>query len=238
MTNTAAKLEIFYRPVINPSNDQIMIYRAVPVVTKGDEVQTGAKQVLKYSGDPIEVAHKNIAVIRKAAFDLELAHEAGNAVFLIMPISAKALENKESASLMVKALKSLPAVCSKAAISHVFDLPERISLDTLDDIVIPLLITIDKFLIEPPATMSDYTDISGCNAQGVVLDMQPGEGSELKLSKFWAVAAPRRLGIFVQNISDQDSIDSIKYYEGRGMDGPIFGSLLDAIGPRSMFSGS
>ncbi|MBL4692760.1 MAG: hypothetical protein JKY92_05470 [Magnetovibrio sp.] len=138
---------------------------------------------------------------------------------------------------MVEALKNLPDVCRKAAISHVFDLPAKINLNTLDDIVIPLLITIDKFIIEPPATLSDYTDISGCNAQGVVLDMKPGEGSGLEFSKFWNVAKPRRLGIFVQNISDEHTADLTRRYEGQGIDGPIFGDLLAEIGPRTPYNG-
>jgi len=59
----------------------------------------------------------------------------------------------------------------------VFDLPDRVTLSMLDDRIIPLEITIDKFGIDPPAWVSDYTDISGNNARGIVLDMAPSEGS-------------------------------------------------------------
>ncbi|PCI42312.1 MAG: hypothetical protein COB46_00805 [Rhodospirillaceae bacterium] len=228
-----AKLEMVFRPIINPLNEQVMIYRAIPILQTPDGVLTGAKQVLDHNDDPVNTALRNIAVLKLAASALEQAHAAGNGVLLMMPVSGKALETKESATLMVQALKSLPDVCNKAAISHLFDLPNRINTSTLDDIVIPLLITIDKFVIEPPASLEDYTVISACNAQGVVLDMEPGAGSGIALAKFWAAAAPRRLGMFVQNITDEDSIGLVQRYEGRGMDGQIFGDAMDNIGPRT-----
>ncbi|MBL4692759.1 MAG: hypothetical protein JKY92_05465 [Magnetovibrio sp.] len=90
MSKLTAKLEMFYRPVINPANDHVVIYRAIPVMTQDGDVKTGAKQVLEYSGDPIDTAQKNIAVLRKAAVDLQIAHDNGKSVFLILPISANA----------------------------------------------------------------------------------------------------------------------------------------------------
>jgi len=233
MALSDSKLEIFFRPIVNPLNEQVLIYRAVPVLTNQDGVITGAKKVLAHNGDAMDTAIRNIAVLKQAAFALEQAHAAGNGVFLMLPVSGKAMETKESATYMVQALKELPAVCAKAAISHLFDLPDRVTLSTLDDVVIPLLITIDKFVIEPPASLTDYTDITACNAQGVVLDMEPGEGSGMDLAKFWSIAAPRRLGMFVQNISDEDAIGLTQRYEGRGMDGAVFGDLLPNIGPRT-----
>lgn len=226
-------LEVFFRPIVDPRDEQVRIYRAVPVLNSDDGSKIGAKQVLAHDGDPMDTAERNAVVLQHCAAALAAAHSAGNAVFLMLPISAKALETKESSTAMVKVLKDLPDVCAKAAISHVFDLPDRVTLDTLDDVVVPLLITIDKFVLEPPAELEDYTDISSCNAQGVVLDMAPGEGANMDLTKLWSRAAPRRLGIFVQNADNEDIIPMAERYEGRGVDGPVFGKLLHKIGPRA-----
>jgi hypothetical protein len=234
--SSESHLELFFRPIINPLNEKVLIYRAVPVVKTGDSVKTGAKQVLKHSGDPEVTAERNVDVLKLAALHLEAAHASGNDVLLMVPMNAKAMETKESTTLMVKALKALPSLCAKAMVIHLFDLPDRLTMNKLDDVVIPFLISTDKFVIEPPTSLTDYTDISGCNAQGVVLDLEPGEGAKIDLAKFWSLAAPRRLGMFIQNVKDETDIDLAKRYECRGMDGPIFGELLAKIGPRTLRS--
>ena len=230
-------LEIFFRPIVDPRDEQVRIYRAVPVLNTDDGAKVGAKQVLAHDGNPMDTAERNVEVLQRCALALAAAHQSGNAVFLMVPISAKALATKESSTVMVKALKELPDACSKAAISHVFDLPDRITLDTLDDVVVPLLITIDKFVLEPPATLADYTDFTSCNAHGVVLDMAPGEGADMDLTKLWSRAAKCHLGIFVQNAEDEAAITMATRYESRGVDGPVFGKLLPEVGPRTSRGG-
>ncbi len=237
MAFSAGHLEIFYRPVVNPQDEQVMIYRAVPVLTTDDGTMTGAKQVLEHHGNPMDTAERNAEVLQRIAADLVVAHNAGKAVFVMLPVSAHAMATKESATVMVRTLKDLPPVCASAAISHLFDLPDRLTLDVLDDAVVPLLIAIDKFVIEPPAGLKDYSDIGACNAQGVVLDMDPDQGSGLDLTKFWSRATPRRLGMFVQNVDDEAVISMAARYEGRGVDGPVFGKLLPEIGPRTSRAG-
>lgn len=233
MAFSEGHLAIFYRPVVNPQDEQVMIYRAVPVLTTDDGTKTGAKQVLEHHGNPMDTAARNAVILQRIAADLVAAHGAGKTVFVMLPVSAKAMEIKESATAMVKVLKDLPPVCAKAAISHLFDLPDRLTMDILDDAVVPLLIAIDKFVIEPPASLKDYNDIGACNAQGVVLDMAPEEGSGLDLTTLWSRAAPRRLGIFIQNVEDEAVISTAGRYESRGVDGPVFGKLLPEIGPRT-----
>lgn len=228
-----SKVEIFFRPVVNPLDGQVLIYRAVPVETMGDKTRVGAKQVLEHRGDPMDTAHRNGFVLHLCGLALAAAHNRGRSVMLMLPVNAAAMETKESTTEMVKAFKALAPVCAKAAISHIFNLPDRVNADSLADIIIPTLISVDKFIVEPPATITDYTVINACNAQGVVLDMQPGEGEKIDLTKFWARAAPRRLGMFVQNAADEDLIAQLERYEGRGIDGSVFGDVLREIGPRT-----
>lgn len=240
MPFSEGRLDIFYRPVVDPRDEQVMIYRAVPVLTAEDgTAKVGAKQVLKHHGKPtdpavtINTAERNVAVLQRAAADLVAAHSAGRAVFLMMPFNAKSLGTRKSATIMVNALKQMHPLCAKAFISHLFDLPDRVTLDVLDTVVVPLLVSIDKFVIEPPAGLKDYADIGACNAQGVVLDMDPDEGTGLDLTTLWSRAAPRHLGIFAQNVTDEAVISDLLRYEGRGVDGPILGKLLPEIGPRT-----
>jgi|GEM_PF-1677564 len=237
MVSSGSQLDTLYRPVINPRNGQVLIYRAIPVLRSEEGDLTGEKQVLEHRGDAMDTAERNILFLNRAAIELDRAHKSGRAVLLVIPISAKAMETKESATLMVGALKRLPDICSKAAITHFFDLPSRVRLDTLDDMLIPLLVTIDKFLIEPPDDLDDYTDVASCNAQGVVIDMHMEGRSEADLTTFWSRAAPRRLGMFVQNVDDKDLVPAVKRFECMGMDGAAFGDMSPEIGPRDTWDG-
>lgn len=226
-------LGILYRPVINTRDGQVLIYRAIPTLkTDGGDI-IGAKKVLQHLGNPIETAGRHKVFLQKVSADLEKAHNNGRVVFVMVPINAQALETKESATAMVETLKSLSPVCSHGFISHLFNLPDPLKLSTLDDVVIPLLVTIEKFVIEPPNDLDDYTDIAACNAQGVVLDMQQGDVSTADLTNLWARGAPRRLGLFVQNIDDQELIPVTERYECLGIDGPVVSGVSQEIGPRT-----
>jgi len=54
-----------------------------------------------------------------------VAHNGVKSVFVMLPINAKAMLAKKTATAMVKVRKDLPLVCAKAAISHLFHLPDR-----------------------------------------------------------------------------------------------------------------
>ena len=235
MEFSGGQLDIFFRPVIDPRNMQVRIYRVIPVLTTAEGVRVGVKQVLEHGGDPVDTAMRNVLVIQQAAMALSAAHDAGNQVFLMFPVSARAMETKESATIVVKGIKGLADVCAKAGILHLFDLRDRPRLNDLDGLVIPLLIRFDKYVIEPPAGLEDYVAISSCNAQGVVIDMGPEHISEKDLTALWSRAAPRRLGVFVQNVCDGAVIPLAQRYESRGIDGPIFGDMSADIGPRETF---
>ena len=140
---------MLYRPVVNPMDGQVRIYRAIPSAIANDVIKVGAKQVLD-SGNPIDVAKTNAEILSTAGESLAAAHEAGNQVFLIVPISANAMATKESATIVVQALKELPAISQRAAVAHVFHCPEKLNLDALDDIVLPLIFHLEKFMIDPP----------------------------------------------------------------------------------------
>ncbi len=238
MVNINGNLSLYYRPVVDLRDESVRIYRVVPVLRDEDgTILTDAKAVLPRDGDPMDIAARNIAVLQHAALALSKAHEAGNTVFLMVPISARALATKESSTTMVRALKGFPALCSSAMVAHIFDLPDKINMGTLDDIIVPLLVMLEKFVVEPPFGLDDYTDIGAINAQGVVLDLDPrqndGAGPQMDLTNLWARAAPRRLNLFVQNAQEEETINAAMRFEGRGVDGPVIGDLLSAIGPRT-----
>ncbi|MEK9753189.1 MAG: hypothetical protein VW338_08275 [Rhodospirillaceae bacterium] len=208
------------------------MYRAVPTLTDGDAHLTDAKQVIPYDNDSMVTARRNAAVLAAAGEDLAVAYAAGREVFVLLPVNANAMATKESATCMVECLRKLPPICAKAAVLHIFDLPARLTLDVLDNAIIPLLFIIDKFVIEPPLGLGDYTNIATCNAHGVVYDMDEADHDQAGLKSVWARAAPRRLAIFVQNATDEATLAQAERYECRGIDGALFGELLDEIGPR------
>jgi hypothetical protein len=184
------ELQVLYRPILDPVKGVVRMYRAVPTLTDGDAHLTGAKQVIPYDNDGMATARRNAAVLAAAGEDLAVAHAAGREVFVLLPVNANAMATKESATCMVECLRKLPPICAKAAVLHIFDLPARLTLDVLDDAIIPLLLIIDKFVIEPPLGLGDYTN-------------------------------------------DEATLAQAERYECRGIDGALFGELLDEIGPRA-----
>lgn len=230
---TKPELRILYRPVLDPVKDVVRVYRAEPVLTRAGEHVVGAKRVIDYDDDSMATARRNAAVLKAAGADLAIAHEAERDVFLMMPINANAMATKESATFMVECLEALPPVCAKAAGLHIFDLPGRASRDILDDVILPLRFTIDRFVIEPPLTLSDYADIAEIDANGVVFDYgEPGH-DDSGLARVWSRATMHKLALFVQNAKEKTTLVQATRYECRGIDGQLFGDPKPEIGPRA-----
>ena len=230
MAPTIDTLQVRFRPVLDLTKNEAWIYRAVPVMVHGDEENVGEDSVIPYDDDSIETARINAKVITAAGQSLTAA--ADHDVLLMIPINANALGTTQGATIIVDALNTVPDEVAKSLIAHVFGLPDKVTLDFLDDAVIPIMFTTSKFIVEPPMALEDYTDIAACNAQGVVLDMAVRKEDFSDLTNVWSRATPRRLSIFVQNVADAAVLPMAERYKCRGVDGPLFGELLPDIGPR------
>ena len=225
-------LQVRFRPILDLSKKEAWIYRAVPVLVGAGSEVIGEDAIIPYEDDSIATAEINAKVIAAAGRAYAVADAAEHDVLLMIPINANALRTTESATIVVDALKALPRHLSKGLIAHIYGLPANVTLDFLDDVVIPILFTTNKFVIEPPMSLEDYTDIAACNAQGVVLDLRRDDQDFQDLTKVWSRAVPRRLSIFIQNAADPAVIPLAERYRCRGIDGPLYGELLTEIGPR------
>ncbi len=103
----------------------------------------------------------------------------------------------------------------------------------LDDVILPLRFTIDRFVVEPPLTLFDYADIAEIDANGVVFDYDEPDHDDAGLTRVWSRTTMHKLALFVQNAKDKATLVQAARYECRGVDGPLFGNPKSEIGPRA-----
>ena len=128
---------------------------------------------------------------------------------------------------MVAAAKSLERDLRGRVAIELFELPERPSLDTMEDIVIPLMPFFDRLVARPRAGLDDYTVFANVNLLGVSIDLENADAPDL--TRFWAGARNRRLAVFAHGVGDQAQRDALQRFEVEGMDGPALGRIYDGL---------
>ena len=216
-------MSVTYRPARILNREKIDMFRCMPVAKKADGTIISGKPALRHERDILVTAKENAAVLKQAFRDLSQALEQGQQLRLIVPVNSYALASTESSSLMVAAFKDLPAEYRPQVIIEVFDFPNPLTLDILDDITIRLMPFFDKLMAEPTPGMEDFTAFVNCNYFGVSFDMeaQALEGDEAikSMTKFWGEATKRRLKTIVQGVSDAELSDKADRYEVFSQDG-------------------
>jgi len=198
-----------------------------------DGTRVQGKAALRHGRDVLTTAERNAAILSQAFTALKRAHEAGNRYRLIVPVNSYAVATTETATLVVKAIKTLPEALRQAVIVELFDFPEPMSLDLLGDITVPLLAFFDKYMAEPGPELDDYTIFSNLNYFGVSLDLEArnvkGDEAMALMTRFWAEGTKRRLKVVVQGIEEPAIADKARQYEAFAIDGPLLGSDLESL---------
>jgi len=229
-------INVVYRPIVDPLDNSVRFYRAIPVLRYEDGTTViGHAEALRHEKDAMDTAERNAVVLVQATLALAAAHNHGDQIFLLVPINAAALSTKESATYLVRALKELDPIFGRAAVAQLFNLPEPTTMDRLDDALIPVMIATDKYIFEPPGSVKDYMDFGAINAQGVAMDLgvTRENDTQMSMTDLWSRAAPRKLKLFYQNVDNEKGFEDATRYEARGVDGSLFGGYLPVPGPRT-----
>jgi len=184
--------------------------RLVPVVSPASH-KTNSFYVLAGSpswardvghGFPEKEANTKLAMATaRTLAGLGALHPAG-AERLIVPVSSRALVGGENVATVLTPLRDMDEELRHKIIVEIHDFPARLTLDTLEDITIPLLTFVGGFVARPPAGLSDATVFANCNY--IALTMNLAGSSDLKpLQRLWAIAAPSRLKMFLWNTPDE-----------------------------------
>lgn len=179
------------------------------------------------TGDATDTGRRNAAFLKTALRSLDDAMLGGHKILMMVPISAKGLTDKEGATAIVDAAKSVEADLRGRVAIDLFDIPENPRLDALEDIVIPLMPFFDRLLARPRAEEDDYTTYANINLFGVTIDLASTGAPDL--TRFWANARKRRLAIFAHGVTTPAQAEELKKFEVEGMDGPLLGGVFASM---------
>ena len=222
-----------FQPVLLHGQSAINTFRVVPNLSKADGAVRLGNSVISYSGDPVKTAKTNASVLDAAFSQLAMASEEGKKLRLIVPINSYSVVGSEGATLIVTVIKKLPKELRNSIIVELFDFPENLSMNVLEDDIVPLFPFFENYIAAPADDMDDFTIFANCNLLGVSMDLtaldQSAEQTGKKIMKFWASATKRRLKLFFQGVADQGVKQTAERYEAMGIDGPIIGEMVDVL---------
>jgi hypothetical protein len=227
----SSNLDLVFRPVVTLEDGIVRAYRAVPVNHSTEGVAYGAKAVMPEEDDPIDTASHNEQVMSLAVAAIETAHAAGHDVSLLVPVNAAGMASDQASEAMTEMFNELSPLCKGAIVPTLFNLPDDLTVDAMDDIVIPFIMSIDKFIVVPPAILTDYMTIGACNAAGVVLDMF--NDPELDMGEVAMRAAMRQLPLYIFDVAQSDDVHRASENGAACIDGAAFGKHLKDIGPET-----
>lgn len=224
-------MPITYRPAKFFDREKINVFRCIPVIKGDDGSITTGKPALRHVRDPMVTAKENAVFVNRAFKDMSLAVSQGHKIRMIVPINSYSLATTESSSLMVQAFKELAPDIRQEVILEIFDFPNPLTLDILDDITIRVMPFFDKLMAEPGSEMDDFLPFANCNYFGVSLDLEArglvGEQAIDVMTKFWGEATVRRLKTSVQGVQEAEISEKADRYEVFLQDGPFIGQDFD-----------
>ena len=228
---------IQYAPTVRSDSDTIGVFRCKPIYRTAEGQDFGIDVVLGHKGDIENTALRNAAVLRIAFKALIRARGQGQEIQLVLPVNSIALASRDGATIIHDVFGELETEFRAGLIVEIFNLPERVSVDSLSEITIPMLPYTDTFLARPHPTMEDFTVFANCNYRGVSYDMDAApEDAQDRLdhmTDFWSETTKRRLGLCVHDLDDESVLETVKRWEAMFIDGPVIGAAGERPSPVS-----
>jgi len=217
------KLDVVFRPIQTEQNKITEFYRCVPVLRAADGSFTDAPKALRKGETPDELWAKNRVVLRAGMDGLKTAIMRGMNTKLLLPVHAKCALNKRTATELIALFKEYDAPLRKRIMIDVFGLPDELSVDTMDDVTIPLMAITDKMLAHPPVGLDDFKVFSILNYMGMTLDLMNEEWGADKLSArlddFALNTRHWRLRPFVTGVKTPSILQAVNDVTPYGVDG-------------------
>lgn len=220
-------LDIVYRPVWETDKTSVDLFYARPVMrdVNGEEIP-GIEPLLRQQ--TVEATmHRQVKYLKQAIQALKMRFERGERFRLLVRINSVALATGEAASEVTDVLRLLTSEERRHIVPEITDFPKSLSLNTLDDITIPLMAFFDSWIAQPEKEQADFTPFANLNYAGVSLDLHD-KPLDLKLAGkvfqlFQQRASHRRLptwvlGIPTPEIAKVARISGVNVLSGAYMD--------------------
>lgn len=228
-------MDVRYRPFIGYAGNMIQGFRCLPFFRDREGREFGIETVLGHRGNIENTAERNAAVLSVAFKALARAVGQNQSMRLIVPVNSIGLASRDGATTICRAFDELEDACKSAVIVEVFNLPKRVSVDSLGDITIPMLLYVSKFLAIPHPETEDYTVFANLNYVGLSHSYsnagKTAKERDKALIQFWSEAARARLKLCVTDIDVIEVVDQVRRYQALAMDGPVIGLASDQLGP-------
>ncbi|MGB0681137.1 MAG: hypothetical protein ACPGOV_00420 [Magnetovibrionaceae bacterium] len=185
------------------------ILNSVPIIRPNDKAVLGyylASQAVEWASVPGFSFPKSARPGQLASFTA--AHVKALAVSglnnsgrTIVPISARALIEKDAAAEVVEAFRLIPEGDRKRLVIEIHNFPAKINLATVEEALFPLLPFTDAFVARMPLGLEDATAFANCNYLALTTDFADLD-MDSPFANLLAVTGPRRLKTFIWNLPE------------------------------------
>lgn len=148
------------------------LFLAHPILrdANGDEIANAHPLARR---DTVEATmQRQVKYLNQAFEALRMRFERGERFRLTVRINSVAIATSECASEVTETFRTLSKEQREHIAVEISDFPKSLSVDTLDDITIPLMPFFDTLLARPEQEQTDYTLYANLNYAGVILDLR------------------------------------------------------------------
>ena len=237
-----ASQDVIYRPVWSVDRPGTDIYYALPIMRSDDgTLIDGLNPLDRHPTVEATMLHQ-VRYLRQAMEALQRTTKLGQNIRMVLRINSVALATKEAAGEVTEELRILSDDERKLIIPEIVEFPKSLSMETMDDITIPLMAFFNSWIARPEKEHADFTPYANLNYGGVTLDLED-KPLDLKLAAkvfqlFGQRASHRRLPTWLLGVANMElaklaRIAGIQVISGAymGMDDQIPGPILSGDQP-------
>lgn len=228
--NKTSSLAMEFRPVASAESDRVDTFRGVPVFHAPGREDVHGNAILAHRGDFVQTARKNALVLDQAAQALVGQIDTAEPITLIVPVNAVVFASSEATSILGRSLKAMDVSARRAMTAELFNLPVSVTMSVLEDITIPMIAFIDRFIAVADPAMEDLTVFSNLNYVGMSLNLADAGDAESAMKLLWSRATPKRLELFYQGVDNDELLAQARRYKARGIEGDAVGPARDSLG--------
>ncbi|MEG3617222.1 hypothetical protein V5T82_02030 [Magnetovibrio sp. PR-2] len=231
-----ATQDIIYRPVWAVDRPAVDMFYALPIMRSEDgAVIKGLNPLDRHPTVEATMMHQ-VKYLTQALQALQRSAKLGEPIRLVVRINSVALATKEAAGEVTEELRVLSDDERKQIVPEIVEFPKSLSMETMDDITIPLMAFFDTWIARPEKEHADFTPFANLNYGGVTLDLED-KPLDLKLAgkifQLFALRASHRrlptwlLGVPTLELAKLARIAGMQVISGSymnmddGMPGPV-----------------
>lgn len=203
-----ASLDVVYRPVWETDKTSVDLFYARPILRDAAGAEIPAMTPLIRQPTVEATQLRQVKYLKQAFQALHTCFERGERFRMLVRINSVALATSEAATEVTEVLRTLTPEERAHIVPEILDFPKSLSLNTLDDITIPLMAFFDTWIAQPEKEQADFTPFANLNYAGVSLDLHDIP-MDLKLAGkvlqlFVQRASHRRLSTWVLGLSSPE----------------------------------